>query len=204
MRYNHSVMSASPHLFKTLADPDLVRLLQQGAVGILPTDTVYGIVAPIAHADAVARLYQTKHREGKPGTVIAADTAQLESLGIDPAYLERVAHLWPDAVSVVLPVPATLSYAHQGKGSLAVRIPRNTQLQALLEATGPLVTSSANQPGEPVSNTVQEAQACFGDTVDFYVDAGDMSNRPASTVVQLTDDGELVVLRQGTSNVRSR
>ncbi|HVU59881.1 MAG TPA: Sua5/YciO/YrdC/YwlC family protein, partial [Candidatus Saccharimonadales bacterium] len=48
-----------------------------GTVGVLPSDTVYGIMARAADREAVARLYRLKHREHKPGTVIAATIDQL-------------------------------------------------------------------------------------------------------------------------------
>jgi len=50
-------------------------LLQHSPPAVLvfsPTDTIYGIIAPAGDKRAVARLYEIKKREGKPGTVIAA------------------------------------------------------------------------------------------------------------------------------------
>jgi L-threonylcarbamoyladenylate synthase len=183
-------------IFESLSDPAVVSILQQGGVGILPTDTIFGIVARAQDRQAIARLYEAKHREGKPGTMIAANIEQLAALGIDRQYLDRVAHLWPNSVSIVLPADDELRYLHQGKNSLAVRIPADSEIHALLEQTGPLLTSSANMPGEPSSNNVTEAQAYFGDTVDFYVE-GDTSNHEASTVALLHEDGTIEVLRQG-------
>ncbi|HSD55551.1 MAG TPA: L-threonylcarbamoyladenylate synthase [Candidatus Saccharimonadales bacterium] len=170
--------------------------LQGGAVGILPTDTIFGVVARAADKQAVAKLYSVKHREGKPGTMIAASIEQLVDLGLDKTQLGRVSHLWPNSVSIVLPAGAELAYLHQGKSSLAVRIPSDPEIHALLEQTGPLLTSSANMPGEPSSNNVAEAVAYFGDSVDFYVE-GDTSANQASTVAMLHPDGTIETLRQG-------
>ncbi len=44
-----------------------------GAVGILPTDTVYGLVARATDKEAVSRLYSLKGRDKKPGTIIAGN-----------------------------------------------------------------------------------------------------------------------------------
>jgi len=183
--------------YRTVTDPAVVSLLTDGAVGVLPTDTVYGIVARAADRTAVARLYRIKHREGKPGTLIAANIEQLTELGIDATSLERVAPLWSAPISIVLPVDSHLTYIDQGKASLAVRIPQLPDLQRLLEQTGPLLTSSANLPGEPPASTVPEAQDYFGDAVDFYVDGCDMSVSISSTVALLTAEGALSILRQG-------
>ena len=183
-------------IFESLSDPMLISMLKDGSVGILPTDTIFGIVARAQDKQAVAKLYDAKHREGKPGTMIAGSVEQLAELGIDKKYLNEVAHFWPNSVSIVLPAGGELAYLHQGKNSLAVRIPSDPEIHALLEQTGPLLTSSANMPGEPASNNIEEAKGYFGDTVDFYV-KGDTSNREASTVALLHEDGTIEILRQG-------
>ncbi|HKR82390.1 MAG TPA: L-threonylcarbamoyladenylate synthase [Candidatus Saccharimonadales bacterium] len=184
-------------LFKTLTDARLVRALKQGRVGVLPTDTVYGIVCSALNKPAVARLYRVKQRENKPGTVIAANASQLAELGISAEAINRVAHLWPNPVSVVLPADDELFYLHRGLGSLAVRIPASEPLRTLLEQTGPLLTSSANQPTETPAATVPEAQKYFGEAVDFYTDAGKRLEPVPSTLVRLEPNSELTMLRQG-------
>lgn len=176
---------------------DAAKLLyESGTVGVLPTDTVYGVVARAGDQEAVARLYELKKREGKPGTLIAASIDQFVELGIPRRYLKAVEQFWPGAVSVVVPCGTELTYLHQGKNSLAVRIPDNTALLELLAQTGALLTSSANQPGEPVANTKDDAQKYFGNNVDFYVDGGDLSHHKPSTVLRVVDD-TIEVLRAG-------
>lgn len=176
-------------------------LEKPGVIGIIPTDTVYGIVARAADESAVARLYGLKKRDDKPGTLIAANIGQLEEIGLKHRYLKAVEEFWPGAVSVVIPAadPA-LEYLHKGKMSLAVRVPKDKELQELLKKTGPLVTSSANHPGDPPANTIAEAREYFGDEVDFYVDGGDLSGRKPSTVIRIVDDA-VEVLRQGAVKI---
>jgi L-threonylcarbamoyladenylate synthase len=175
----------------------IVRLLLGGKIGVMPTDTVYGIVAAAADPAAAARLYQAKHREGKPGTIIAADAQQLIDLGINPEQLAVVAHHWPNPLSVVLSDQPGLEYLDQGKQSLAVRIPSGPAIHELLLQTGPLLTSSANQPGEPPAASIAEAHAYFGDTVDFYVDGGPITETLPSTIIRLNPDSTIEILRQG-------
>jgi L-threonylcarbamoyladenylate synthase len=173
------------------------KLIAPGAVGVLPTDTVYGLVARASDPAAVARLYELKRREGKPGTLIAASIDQLVELGLKARYLKAVEQFWPGAVSVIIPCGPELGYLHEGKFSLAVRIPDQPLLTDLLQRTGPLLTSSANYPGEPVAINLRQAQAYFDDDVDFYVDGGDMSDHKPSTIIRVVDDA-IEVLRQGS------
>jgi L-threonylcarbamoyladenylate synthase len=84
--------------------------------------------------------------------------------------------------------------------SLAVRIPDKPELIELLEKTGPLATTSANDPGEPTAVNVDDAKQYFGDAVDFYEDGGDMSGNAPSTVVRIVDDA-IEVLREGAVKI---
>lgn len=182
-------------ILSSLSDDTLAKMLTDGQIGVIPTDTVYGLVCSARDEQAVSRLYQAKGRHGKPGTVIAASVDQLVALGIKARYLKAVEHYWPNAVSVVIPT-YELSYLHQGVGSVAVRIPKHPEICALLMQTGPLMTSSANMPGKSPACNISEAQAYFMDTVDFYVDGGEMPNDLSSTVIRIVDDA-VEVLRQG-------
>lgn len=182
-------------ILNALSNDELPALLRQGDIGVMPTDTLYGLVVAADDQEAVARLYRLKKRERKPGTVIAADIEQLVLLGLKARYIKPVALYWPNPLSILIPCGPELSYLHQGVGSLAVRIPREKELISLTKQTGPLLTTSANPPGKPPANTMQEAVSYFGDDVDFYVDSGDLSGRPPSTVIRVVDDMVEVVRR---------
>ncbi|MCA9329401.1 threonylcarbamoyl-AMP synthase [Candidatus Saccharibacteria bacterium] len=179
-----------------------IEQMQNGKIGVIPTDTVYGVVARASDTIAVKKLYSLKNRHKKPGTLIAADIQQLIDLGIKPRYLRAVSQYWPGAVTVVLPTDnLTLRYLDQGVGTLAVRVVDNKQIADLLKMTGPLITSSANIPGEPVANNIMQALDYFNNGVDFYVDGGDLSDRQASTIIRILDD-VVDVLRQGAVTIK--
>ncbi|HJQ08291.1 MAG TPA: Sua5/YciO/YrdC/YwlC family protein [Candidatus Saccharimonadales bacterium] len=187
-------------VLSSLHDSYLATLLHHGRVGVIPTDTIYGLAARAVDRAAVARLYRLKLREQKPGTIIAANITQLIGLGIEANSLHKVAHLWPNPISVVLPAAAGIGYLHQDVGSLAVRIPVDEEVRFLVKQIGPLLTSSANMPNESPATTIAEAQAYFGSKVDFYVDGGGRHNRPPSTVVRFAD-GRFDTLRQGAVTI---
>ena len=176
------------------------HLNSAGAIAVIPTDTVYGVVARAADTAAVERLYHLKRREHKPGTLIAASIEQLIVLGIKARYLKAVEQFWPNPISVIIPCGPELEYLHQGVGSLAIRIPKDTILNKLTMATGPLLTSSANQPGEPPATTIDQAKAYFGDAVDRYVDGGDLSSRQPSTIIRVVDDA-IEIIREGAVKI---
>jgi L-threonylcarbamoyladenylate synthase len=185
-------------VYNSLTDPQVVAALQAGAVGVLPTDTLYGLVCRAADKAAVTRLYTLKSRDHKPGTLIAANIDQLVELGIPRRYLTPVQQFWPGAVSVE--TPHHVDYLTQSTGRQGIRIPDHPELLALLARTGPLQTTSANQPGEPPATVIADAQKYFGDSVDFYVDGGDLSDRLPSTIIRVIDDA-IEVIRQGAVKI---
>lgn len=190
-------------VFTDLSDSQLVASLQRGAVGVVPSDTLYGLMCRADDPTAIERLYQIKSRELKPGTLVAATVEQLVDLGIPRRYLKPVEHFWPGPVSVVVPTTPALRYLDHGLMSLPVRIPADKKLLALLEKTGPLQTTSANLPDEPPAANYAEALAYFGEMVDFYVDAGDLSGRPPSTIIRVVDDA-VEVLREGAVKINEQ
>ena len=163
----------------------------------MPTDTVYGLVARAGDRAAVKRFYGLKQREHKPGTVIASGVQQLVKLGVQERYLRRVEQWWPNQLSVEMPLSGELGYLHQDTGRQAFRVVADDRLRKVLELTGPLVTTSANRPGEPGAVNLREAMNFFETSVDFYVDGGDLSDRLPSTIIGVADDGTITVYRQG-------
>ncbi|MDQ3159123.1 MAG: L-threonylcarbamoyladenylate synthase [bacterium] len=181
-------------VFQSL-DQEVADLLKQGKVGVCPSDTIYGLFCDAKNKKAVKQLYDLKKREKKPGTIIAANVDQLVELGLKKRYLSVVKDLWPNPLSVVIPT-VDLEYLHEGVGGLAMRIPKDNALREFLEKTGAVMTSSANFNGGKPADTVQEAFDYFGDSVDFYVDGGDLSKNKPSTIIRTVDD-EIEILREG-------
>lgn len=175
---------------------EVTELLNNGAVGVIPTDTVYGIVARLDNPQAIAKIYHIKNREvDKPvGTILINDPLQVEHF-VDSRSLLSAQTYWPGPVSVILDVPGNLHYAHRGYDSLPFRIPDHSPLQNLLKSTGPLATTSANMAQTKPADTIEEAMGYFRDNVDFYVNGGDLSGARASRIIRINDDGTIEDIR---------
>lgn len=168
---------------------DIARLLQQGGVGILRTDTLYGIVASARSEAAVERVYAIKGRTPtKPPIILIASTDQLLNV-YDSTTLARLKTLWPGKVSVILPAPGAPAWLVRSGDSLAYRMPDATELRDLLRRTGPLIAPSANPEGLSPAMSIHEAVAYFGEKVDFYVDGGVVEDDTPSQLYRLLDDG---------------
>ncbi len=167
----------------------IARTLKDDKVGILPTDTVYGVVGRLMSKAAVRRIYEIKQRSfNKPvGTILIASVSQIDEI-VELDILRRAQVYWPGPVSIILPVVG-LEYAHAGFGSLPFRIPSSPELIELLKQTGPLATSSANIEGQPTATTLAQTKDYFDDQLDFYEDGGDLSGRKPSRIIEILPDG---------------
>jgi len=156
---------------------EIAEVLRGGGVALLPTDTIYGLHAMATNEQAVARIRSIKERgDDKPFVVIASSVEQLEKLGATI----------PDALGDIWPAPLTAIVA-AGEPTIAARIPDLPWLRALLDRTGPLVSTSANRSGEPPITTPELLAADLRDALDALLDAGPREGQP-STIVDVTGD----------------
>lgn len=187
----------------------VTAILRIGGIGVLPTDTLYGIVGSALNKKTVERIYRLRRRnKRKPMIILIASPSDLKRFGVTLGRKEQALarRVWPGKVSVILPCPSKrLAYLHRGTKSLAFRLPESEWLRALLKKTGPLVAPSANFEGEPPARTIAEAKKYFGIGVEFYADAGKVSS-PPSTIVALDGNassrGGIKVLRKGAVKIR--
>ena len=165
----------------------IAKLLREGRVALLPTDTIYGFHAAALDPEAVERIVAIKGRaETKPFVVIAASLDQLPSLGI-AASAETLAALdaiWPAPLTAILPLLSPIP-ASRGLSTLAVRIPALDWLRQLTAETGPLVSTSANRSGDPPVHSPSGLAPDLQQRIDAIVDAGDLSGA-ASVIVDLS------------------
>jgi L-threonylcarbamoyladenylate synthase len=177
-------------------DDEIVRRLQQGGVGLLPTDTIYGLSARALDQTAVERIHKLKRRDSsKPLIVLISDLKMLDLLSISANQAEPVKDYWPGPLSLEFQAPHAPAWLHRGIKHFAIRMPDYPELLKLIDNVGPIVSSSANLQGEQPVKAVKEAKDLFGDRLDFYVDAGELDNPPSTLAV--IDDGKLVVVRPG-------
>lgn len=185
-------------------DENISDLLKKGEVGVIPTDTVYGIVGSALNPETVEEIYRLRKRAtDKPMIILvsAVDDLKKFDIKLTSKQKEFLKKIWPNPISVVLSCKlAKFSYLHRGKNSLAFRIPKNEMLLEILKKVGPLVAPSANYANEKPAQTLEEAKKYFGDRISFYAEGGRLKSKP-STIVQLDEDGTWIVLREGNFRV---
>jgi L-threonylcarbamoyladenylate synthase len=183
-------------IFNSLEREELVSLINSNGIGVMPTDTLYGLIGTALSPRIVEKIYEIKERDkAKPLIVLIASEEQLKTY----FDIEKSFDLWPGKCSLILPVDK-FPHLHRGGGTIAFRVPDNSDLIRLLEKTGPLVAPSANREGEEPAKTIKKAKEYFGEKLDFYVDDGFVDSKP-STLIKF--EGEKIkVLRKGAVSER--
>lgn len=193
------------NLLTHFADPAMPERLAAGAVGVMPTDTLYGLVASAYVPEAVERVYALKQRSAhKPCIILVDSPERIIEFGVSPEAIAQVTPYWPGPLSVIFEsFDPAFGYLHRDLGNPPFRVPAHAQLREFLARSGPLIAPSANLENEPPAATIPEAEQMFGETIDFYIDGGRLQGEP-STVVKADDEGQLEVIRQGQVKIMNR
>ena len=182
-----------------MTDADLkqaARLLEQGALVALPTETVYGLGADAENPDAVARIYAAKGRpQDHPVIVHLAPGADLAYWAAEiPAEARQLAAaFWPGPLTMILKraaqIPAAVS---GGQDTVGLRCPAHPVAIALLQAfkggRGGVAAPSANKFGNVSPTTAQHVRDEFGadGTVAMVLDGGQSEVGIESTIIDLS------------------
>lgn len=213
--YDRSFEAASAHAHEESNDQGRIIILDQaapraiewtaeriadgGVVG-MPTDTVYGIAASLAHPAAIERIYEIKGRpESQPLPVLVSSIDALSHLvHIDDAVVPLLDAFWPGPLTVVLPSAARLSKHVLGPGNkVGVRLPNHyIAIEVIEKAGGAVACTSANRSGASSALNAREVADTIGADLDLILDAGAAPGGVASTVVAI-EGATLRFIREG-------
>ena len=177
---------------------DAVKCLRQGGVIAYPTEAVYGLGCDPFNHDSVAQLLTIKKRSIKKGFIlIASEWKQVELLiePIDPKALARVFDTWPGSFTWTFPASKEAPHWITGQHStIAIRISAHPIAKLLCQRfAGPLISTSANQEGEPPIRDVKILHMVFGNKIDKILEGPlGLTHRPTSIREAIT--GEIVRL----------
>jgi len=179
---------------------DIVKkALQKDGVIIFPTDTVYGIGCNPYNEKAVERIYQIKKRdETKPFPILGYSKDELNKIVFfDEKSLKLADKFWPGGLTLVLKIKdeklkATMNLSEK----IAVRVPDNKCILALLKECKLLIGTSANLSG---STSLIDSKDCnqLLTNYDILIDYGKIQSKGESTIIEVNDD-KLNVIRNGS------
>jgi L-threonylcarbamoyladenylate synthase len=117
--------------------------------------------------------------------------------GVPPLARILMTACWPGPLTLVLrAAPGVPDGLTAGTGKIGVRFPADDFCVAMVRHAGaPVVSTSANRPGEEPAARFDLLLGQFGEAVDLAVDGGERRGK-ASTIVDVSG-GSLEILREG-------
>lgn len=171
---------------RTVTAAEAAELLRGSRVGLVPTETVVGLVAGEA---GLGRLAEIKARDpGKPIALLCPSAEEALALAreVPLLALSLADHLWPGPLTLVLD-------ARDG-GTVGVRVPAHRGARRLLYLYGgPLYATSANLSGDVAPRALEEVDPRISSSVDFAAE-GEPGSGEASAVVDFSG-GRVRLLR---------
>ena len=177
------------------------RLLQQGELVALPTETVYGIAADARNGEAVKKIFEAKGRpQDNPLIVHICGMEMLN--GIVSEVPERAKKLaaafWPGPLTMVMPRgPEVSDVTCAGLDTVGVRMPSHPVVQQVIKASGvAFAAPSANLSGKPSPTNAPDTLADMDGRLPLILDGGESNVGVESTVVAVTGEHPML-LRPG-------
>jgi len=175
-----------------------VKAVNDGAVVVFPTDTVYGLGCNPYNHEAVLSIYEIKKRKKtKPLPVIGYSKKELEKIAEFNPLEEKIAEkFWPGPITLILKVKdAKIQKSLDLDEKIAVRVPNNQCILALLKECKLLVATSANISGTTTFNDPNECSKNLSG-YDLLMDGGIISSQGESTIVEI-ENNDIRILRKG-------
>jgi L-threonylcarbamoyladenylate synthase len=168
---------------------DAARCLREGGLVAFPTETVYGLGADAANAEAIARLYLAKGRPSfNPLIAHVGDLESAEKIARFDAPARALAEaFWPGPLTLVLPKAPRCTVADlatAGLDTVALRVPSHPLARELLRAFGgAVVAPSANISGHVSPTTAAHVHSDLNGRIDIILDGGGVEVGVESTIV---------------------
>ncbi len=183
------------------------KILKNGGIVAIPTETVYGLAANAYNDDAIARVFEVKNRPSFDPLIVHSHS--IESVtefitGMDPLLEKLAEKFWPGPITLLLNrkniIPDLVT---SGMNRVAVRLPDHQITINLLKSLDfPLVAPSANPFGYVSPTTANHVISKLGNRIDYVLDGGNCSIGIESTIVGI-DDNRPVIYRLGGLDIHA-
>ncbi len=201
MKRSQETVAAGLKTVLTRSPKRAAEFLRRGEVVAFPTETVYGLGAPVFDEPAIRKIFEAKGRPAdNPLIAHISNIRQLNLLArrVTPAAQKFIAKFFPGPLTVILPkAPAVPDIATAGLDTVGIRMPSDPQAREFLRACGtPVVAPSANRSGKPSPTTWEAVREDLDGRIACILRGGATEVGLESTVVDCTGRVPLV-LRAG-------
>lgn len=179
-----------------------VETMRRGGIILYPTDTVWGIGCDATNAEAVAKVYNIKHRDDSKALICLVDSeSRLQRYVRDiPNVAWDIFELSVKPTTIVLDNAVNLApNLIADDGSIAMRITKETFSKELCyRYQKAIVSTSANISGEPAAQNFCDISEEIINAVDYVCWTRRQEHKPhtPSSIIKLTANGEVTIIRK--------
>lgn len=179
---------------------ELAGRLRDGEVGVVPTDTAYGLAASVEHPRAVRRVFEIKDRSlEKSVPLLTTEDTVRERLGPLEPIRRAMTEFWPGALTLVMSASAPRDYPAGTirDGTLALREPAHEPLTILLREVGMVTGTSANPAGGTTPESLRAVESSIMESVDFVMEGPELHGNSSTVAEWGSGSQDWIVHRKG-------
>ncbi len=186
-----------------IAPEEGVKLLREGKVIGVPTETVYGLAADALNPEAIAKVFEVKNRPADNPLICHFSSAEQVRHYVKeiPVVTEKLMEKFsPGPISFMLDLntDSPLKFATCGSEQVIVRIPDHPILLDIIrQFDRPLAAPSANTSGKVSPTSAQMVETDLGNKIDGIVDGAECKVGIESTIIDARRKNEIIILRHG-------
>lgn len=176
-----------------------VKILREGGVVAIPTETVYGLAAKISDEHALRSIFQVKNRPFFDPLIVhvtSIEEAKKLTSSWSAAVQELAEAFWPGPLTLILPKTTIVSdLITSGLDTVAIRIPKHPVALEIIRQLGePVAAPSANKFGKTSPSEASHVRQEFGEQV-FVVDGGACDVGIESTIIKVEENAETIGIK---------
>lgn len=180
------------------------KLLLEGELVAIPTETVYGLAANALNPEAVTQIFVVKERPSFDPLIVhvaSIDQAQQFITAVPKKAIQLARHFWPGPLTLVLPKQSIIpDIVTSGLSTVGIRCPDHDLTRQLLsELPFPLAAPSANPFGYVSPTTAEHVNNQLGHKIKYILDGGPCRIGLESTIVGFENDQAVIYRRGGVS-----
>ena len=167
------------------------KIIRDGGLLAIPTETVYGLGADALNEDAVLRIFLAKGRpQDNPLIIHVPDSSWLARYceDVPPEAYALAEKFWPGPLTMILPrKPIVPLRTTGGLETVGVRCPNHPITRAVIAAADvPIAAPSGNTSGRPSPTCIADMIEDMDGKIEGMFDGGPCAVGVESTIIDLT------------------
>lgn len=167
------------------------KIIKNGGLLGIPTETVYGLGADCLNEQAVLHIFEAKGRpQDNPLIIHVPDSSWLTRYceNVPPEAYALAERFWPGPLTMILPrKPIVPLRTTGGLETVGVRCPNHPITLAIIRQAGvPIAAPSGNLSGRPSPTSAADMMEDMDGRIDAVFDGGECGVGVESSIIDLT------------------